>query len=236
MFYGKGKSLYVNQDGGSETTRTPLRRVSDSTALGNDARMTTRDPHPPADIVDVLTTDHRAVEELFDRLLADGTTSPRFRRDMVDVLIAELMRHATAEEQYLYPAVRRHLPDGAELADRELVEHAQAEALMSRLMDTDAEDPLFDTLIGQLALDVRQHVHEEETALFPRLRATVDPATLVALGTEILGAKMVAPTRPHPAGPHHPPVNRIAGPVMGLVDRAVDSLTDRPTTVAELPD
>jgi hemerythrin superfamily protein len=236
MFYGKGKSLSVNQDGGSETTRAPLRRVSARSALGNDGPMTTPDPHPPADIVDVLTTDHRAAAELFDRLLADGTPSPQFRRDMVDVLIAELMRHATAEEQYLYPAVRRHLPDGAELADRELVEHAQAEALMSRLMDTDAEDPLFDTLVGQLALDVRQHVHGEETELFPRLRALVDPAALVRLGTEILGAKKIAPTRPHPGSPHHPPMNRIAGPVMGLVDRAVDSLTDRPTTVAELPD
>jgi hemerythrin superfamily protein len=204
--------------------------------MGNDAPMTTPDPHPPADIVDVLTTDHRAVEELFERLLTDGSANPQFRRDMVDVLIAELMRHAAAEEQYLYPAARRYLPDGHQLADRELVEHAEAEALMSLLMGTDAEDPRFDLLVGQLALDVRQHVHEEETDLFPRLRATVDPATLVALGTEILGAKKVAPTRPHPAGPHHPPMNRIAGPAMGLVDRAVDSLTDRPTTLAELPD
>lgn len=36
--------------------------------------------------------------------------------------------------------------------------------------------------------------------------------------------------RPHPSIP----VNRVAAPIVGLVDQAVDTLTDRPTTVEEL--
>jgi hypothetical protein len=43
-------------------------------------------------------------------------------------------------------------------------------------------------------------------------------------------AKKLAPTRPHPSIP----VNRVAAPIVGLVDQAVDTLTDRPTTVEEL--
>ena len=38
------------------------------------------------------------------------------------MVVAELSRHLSAEEQYLYPAVRKVVPDGDLLADRELAE------------------------------------------------------------------------------------------------------------------
>ncbi|HEY6747639.1 MAG TPA: hypothetical protein VI357_18205, partial [Mycobacteriales bacterium] len=38
--------------------------------------------------------------------------APDQRRDMADTVIAELMRHAIAEEMFVYPAMREHLPDG----------------------------------------------------------------------------------------------------------------------------
>jgi hemerythrin superfamily protein len=181
------------------------------------------------DLIDVLVGDHRTIEDLFLELESVGWQPQRIR-DVVDVTVAELMRHSFAEEQHLYPAARRCLDGGGELAERALAEHRAAERLMSELMSTDVEHPVFATLVSRLIREVREHMSEEESELFPRLRAGCEPEVLVNLGTEVLSAKKLAPTRPHPSVPH----NKLAGPLIGLVDQAVDALTDRPTSVDEL--
>ena len=193
-------------------------------------------PDRARDVIDVLIEDHRRVMDLVAALRDRRPAEPERRRDLVDVVVAELVRHAAAEEQYLYPAVRRHLPDGDALAERGLAEHAAAEPVMRDLLDTFAEDERFDRLVEALADALARHVRIEEGDLFPPLRAALDEAALLDLGTAVLSAKKLAPTRPHPAGPHHPPFNKVTAPVLGLVDHAIDSLTDRPTTVDELFD
>jgi hemerythrin superfamily protein len=180
------------------------------------------------DLIDVLVGDHRTIEDLFLELESVGWQPQRIR-DLVDVTVAELMRHSVAEEQHLYPAARRYLSGGG-LAERALAEHRAAERLMSELMSTDVEHPVFGTLVSRLIRNVREHMSEEERTLFPRLRAECEPDVLVNLGTEVLSAKKLAPTRPHPSVSR----NKLAGPLVGLVDQAVDALTDRPTTVDEL--
>ena len=181
------------------------------------------------DLVDVLTGDHRAVEDLFGQLEQVGWQPTRIR-DLIDVTVAELMRHDVAEEQYLYPLVRRCLDDGEELSAGALAAHHDVERLMNDLMGTDVEHPVFASLVGRLMRAVRTHFRHEETAVFPRLRSSCDVNNLVNLATEVLSAKMLAPTRPHPAAP----LGRITGPLIGLLDQAVDALTDRPTSVDEL--
>jgi hemerythrin superfamily protein len=61
------------------------------------------------DVVDILTTDHHEVLALVGQI---PTADPEQRRDMADTVIAELMRHSGAEEMYVYPAMKDHLPDG----------------------------------------------------------------------------------------------------------------------------
>jgi hypothetical protein len=193
-------------------------------------------PDRPSDLVDVLLADHRRIGRLLT-LLRDGVDDdPEHRRDLADVAVAELVRHAAAEEQYLYPAVRQYVPDGDRLADRELATHGAAEVLMRDLLATFVEERRFDRLVAGLVEAFGRHVDSVEGELLPPLRATVEPAELYDLGTAILSAKKLAPTRPHPGGPHRPPLNKFTAPVLGLVDQARDSLTDRPTTVDELLD
>jgi hemerythrin superfamily protein len=185
------------------------------------------------DLIDVVQADHGVLETLFAELECHHASSER-RRDLLDVTIAELVRHANAEEQYLYPAVRRYLVDCDDVVERELTEHRDAERLMNDLMSTDVDHPEFDTLVGRLIRRMRAHIRGEEKLLLAPLRAECDPATLVELGTEVLSAKMLAPTRPHPAAPRRPPFNRISSPVVGLFDQAVDAFADRPTSIDEL--
>lgn len=63
-------------------------------------------PGPQQDMTAVLVEDHRAAERVF-RELERGGGSARSRRELVDHLIAELVKHTVAEEQYLNPAVRQ---------------------------------------------------------------------------------------------------------------------------------
>jgi hemerythrin superfamily protein len=180
------------------------------------------------DVVTVLINDHRAVERVFTEL-EQGDGSPRHRRELADHVIAELVRHSVAEEQYLYPAARASLGDGDEIADHEIAEHAEAERTMKELDGLEPTDPRFDQLLGKLMREIRHHIEDEESDLFPRLRQACSETELGDLGEKIMRAKEVAPTRPHPSAPDTPPMNKILGPGVGLVDRMRDALSGRTT-------
>jgi hemerythrin superfamily protein len=184
--------------------------------------------HESTDLVSVITSDHREVEAVFKELESkQGSAS--HRRDLADHVIAELVRHSVAEEQYMYPAARKALPDGDQVADHELEEHAEAEKVMKDLDGLDPEVPEFDRLLGTLIEDVRHHIREEETDLLPKLQEACSSEDLQDLGERVLRAKAMAPTRPHPAAPDKPPANKLLGPGTALVDRMRDALTDRAT-------
>jgi len=180
------------------------------------------------DLVSVITSDHREVESVFKEL-ESKEGSPSHRRDLADHVIAELVRHSVAEEQYMYPAARKVLPDGDQVADHELEEHAEAEQVMKDLDGLAPEDPEFDRLLGKLMADIRHHIEEEETDLLPKLQAACSSDDLMDLGEKVLRAKAVAPTRPHPSAPDKPPMNKLLGPGASLVDRMRDALSDRAT-------
>jgi hemerythrin superfamily protein len=190
-------------------------------------------PTDQRDLIDVLVHDHREVDELFTELEA-GTGDPKRRRDVADAVIAELVRHAEAEEAYVYPLARRVLPDGDKLADHELSEHQEAERTMKELEDLDAADPRFDTTVAQLIRVIRHHVQDEETDLFPRLRQHCTAEELRQLGGKVEAVKKFLPTRPHPAAPDTPPWNKILGPGAGLIDRVRDAVKRRPTSADDV--
>ncbi|MBT2405237.1 MULTISPECIES: hemerythrin domain-containing protein [unclassified Streptomyces] len=178
------------------------------------------------DVIAELTTDHQEVEDFFKNIQALPVGDPR-RKHYADKATIELVRHSVAEEAYLYPAVREHLPEGDALADKELEDHAAAEQIMKDLEGCDADDPRFNELINKLMTDIRAHVTDEETNLFPRLRAMCSAETLAELGDKVRTAKKTAPTRPHPSAPDKPPANKLLAPGIGLVDRLRDMMSGR---------
>ncbi|MEU3513648.1 hemerythrin domain-containing protein [Streptomyces longwoodensis] len=180
-------------------------------------------------VIDELMTDHREVEELFGRIEA-LPSGDRKRKVYAEQAVMELVRHSVAEEMYLYPAVREHVAGGDALADKELEDHAEAEQLMKDLESCEADDPEFDRLMTRLMTEIRAHVADEEGNLFVRLRASCPPEALDQLGDKVRQAKKVAPTRPHPAAPDHPPANKMLAPGAGLVDRLRDALSGRGKT------
>ncbi|MER0443755.1 hemerythrin domain-containing protein [Streptomyces sp. Edi4] len=177
-------------------------------------------------VIQELQTDHREVEEFFARIQALPAGDDK-RREVADQFTIELVRHSVAEEMYLYPAVREHVPGGDALADQEIKDHATVERLLKDLEKADVGDPQFDALVGKLIEEVRAHIADEEQHLFPALAKVVDAKALDDLGDKIRTAKKVAPTRPHPGAPDTPPANKLLAPGAGLVDRARDLITGR---------
>lgn len=180
---------------------------------------------PNDDVIAELVVDHREVEELFTRL--EGELSAEERQDTLEQVVAELVRHAVAEEAWLYPAIRDRLDDGNALADRETSEHHEVERMLKEVEGQDPNDPAARPVVEALMAAVRGHVEEEEKQIFPALRAVYTPEELTALGDKVRTAKKAAPTRPHPSAPRDQVSRRLMGPFVGLVDRTRDALGGR---------
>ncbi|MFJ6213475.1 hemerythrin domain-containing protein [Streptomyces sp. NPDC092296] len=177
------------------------------------------------DVLQVLVKDHREVERLFAAF--DVSTDTVQQRELVDHMIIELVRHTIAEEEYLYPAIRRVLPSGDAIADREIAEHAEAERTMNALDGMSPEHADFRPLVEALEEEIRAHVREEEDDVFPRLEQALSPEERRTLGQKVIRAKEHAPTHPHPHAPDKPPFNKALAPGAALVDRVRDHLTGR---------
>ncbi|HEX2039766.1 MAG TPA: hemerythrin domain-containing protein [Acidimicrobiales bacterium] len=173
------------------------------------------------DAVELLTTDHRAVERLFRHLLAAGQVAAvENQRDLAQRIVRELSVHAAVEEQVLYPAARELLPDGDRWADESLHAHGEVKHLLGELDGLDPVDDGFESCVTRLMELVRSHVGEEEAELLPALHRLAGRERLQELGTAMEQAKEGAPTRPHPHAPERPPVHIVAGAVATVADRA----------------
>jgi len=179
------------------------------------------------DVVDELTSDHREALALLDRLT--NSTDAGQRRDLADTVIAEVVRHAGAEEMYVYPAMRKHVPDGEQAVEHDIEEHKELEETMKQLEAVDPGEPRFDSLVREMTEQLRHHAHDEETEQFPRLRERIPRDELVRLREKVDTAKKLAPTRPHPSAPNSELFHKLAGPGVGMVDRLRDRLTHRST-------
>lgn len=182
---------------------------------------------PNEDIVDILTADHREMTELLAR--ATQTQDAEQRRDLVETAIAEVMRHAVAEEMYVYPVMEKHLPNGKEEVEHDKQEHDEIVQVMKKLEEADAADPAFMNLVQELNKQLRHHADDEESDQFPKLRAHLSSEQLVEMGDKVQKAKHLAPTRPHPSAPHSELFHKSVGPGVGMIDRLRDKLTGRHT-------
>jgi hemerythrin superfamily protein len=182
---------------------------------------------PSTDVIDALISDHRDVEALIGEIKT--ITDPMMRRDLTDTAISELVRHAVAEEMYVYPAMRKHLPNGDRAVEHDIEEHKELERTMKHLESLDVSTSEFDAAIAKLEILLADHVRDEEGEQFPELRRLVPGDELVALAGKVETAKKLAPTRPHPGAPNSELFHKLVGPGVGMVDRLRDKLTNRAT-------
>jgi hemerythrin superfamily protein len=178
------------------------------------------------DAIDLLEQDHRSVEQLFERYRqATGDTEEKGR--IVSEIVRDLSIHAAIEEEIFYPAVRAAVPDGEGLVEHSLEEHQEVKDLLAELDGMDPGDRAFHPKVEKVIADVSEHVEEEESEHFPKLRQAVSANELLEMGAKLAAGKKKAPTRPHPHAPATPPGNVVAARGAAVVDKVRDRLEGR---------
>ncbi|MDR8410876.1 hemerythrin domain-containing protein [Nonomuraea sp. 3-1Str] len=120
-------------------------------------------------VITLITSDHREVEALFERLKKKQGD----RRATVAELYALLTAHARAEEDRVYPGIDAH--HGVE-------EHKEAEVLLDALKRADPDGAEFEEALDKLVESVNHHVQEEESTILPTLARRADARKLEELG------------------------------------------------------
>jgi hemerythrin superfamily protein len=144
-------------------------------------------PAEGVDAIELLTEDHENVKQLFEQYEALGERAHATKKKLATRICTELTKHATAEEEIFYPAVRAAGKDKEDLVDEAVVEHASAKDLIAQILDMEASDDLFDAKVKVLSELIEHHVQEEEGEMFPQARkAGLD---LALLGQQIAERK-----------------------------------------------
>lgn len=177
------------------------------------------------DATEVLVQQHREVDRAFDEFTA--TTDPQRRKEIARQVIHDLSVHAGIEEFAFYPTVKDALPELADEIDHDLEEHAEAKQLLGDLQGMNPSQEEFDTTFRRLISDIRHHVEEEESDLFPKVRDALTEQELRDLGEAMMELQSKVPTRPHPRAPQEPPANTALGPIVGALDRLRDGIRER---------
>jgi hemerythrin superfamily protein len=171
------------------------------------------------DAITLLRNDHKTVEKLFKTFEKAGQRAKQTKAKTVEQIIEELSVHAAIEEQIFYPAIREEVADTEDEVLESLEEHHIVKWVLSELDGMSPDDERFDAKVTVLIENVRHHVEEEETELFPTVRKALGRKRLGEIGDAMEAAKSTAPRRPHPRAADTPPGNIVTGAVAGAVDR-----------------
>jgi len=121
--------------------------------------------------IELLETDHRKVEALFDEYEAEKDGDEDTKRSISERVCKELTAHAQLEEELFYPWLRDNLEeDDMELVEEALVEHAGAKDLIAQIEDATEIDDTYDAKVKVLSEYIKHHVKEEEEEIFPKVQ------------------------------------------------------------------
>ena len=124
------------------------------------------EPPYPIDAISLLKTDHRKVKNLFARYESAGDFSTKHL--IAEQVFTELELHAQLEENVFYTAYEAMTgKKGTQLVADSRLAHAHVRELMSELQGIDLDEAAFEVKFHELMGIVREHVAEEENAMFP---------------------------------------------------------------------
>ena len=140
----------------------------------------------PRDGLQLLTADHRKVEDLFAEFeKARGASA---KEKLVKQICTELKVHTQIEEEIYYPAIRGKVEEDA--LDEAWVEHDSAKTLINELEAAAPDEDFYDAKVKVLQELIDHHVKEEEKErdnLFQQTRAA--EIDLQALGEQLAARK-----------------------------------------------
>jgi hemerythrin superfamily protein len=134
----------------------------------------------PQEATALLRADHKAVSLLFEQY--ESARSSTKKKALVAQICTELTVHAQIEEEIFYPQVKTALKDD-ELIPEATVEHATLKDLIAQIEDIEPDGEMYDAKVKVLSEYVKHHVKEEQTQIFPKVKAS--SLDLYALGDQL---------------------------------------------------
>ena len=144
-------------------------------------------PRPTeGDVLDLILDDHRLFEALLRELRDSSADRDAVRRTFAALHVA----HAEAEEQEVYPTLRRRDAIDEHEAEHGQEEHAEGNQALLAVLEADAvEGEEFDDLVEALAGAVNHHLTEEELTILNPARDEVGEDVRTRLGAAFARAR-----------------------------------------------
>ena len=141
-------------------------------------------PRPASgDVVDLILDDHRLFETLMREMRDNTSDRAAAREAFAHVLVA----HGEAEEQKVYPRLRRKDAIGAEEEEHGEEEHAEInEALLALLECKGTDTQKFEDAVEKMNEVLQHHLTEEELTILNPAREEVSEADRRELGQAFL--------------------------------------------------
>lgn len=125
-------------------------------------------------IVQVLHTEHRAVEDLLERLAAEENETEA--TELVKQIMRELMAHSTAEDRVVYSTIEQN-DEMEEDIEHARDEHAGIDEKLMAVVEAQPGNADFKDKVRQLIECVQHHVEEEENQILPKASQFIDAET-----------------------------------------------------------
>jgi len=136
--------------------------------------------------LELLESDHRQVDQLFNKYDAMKEDDDESRVELARRICKELTIHARVEEALLYPWLRENMDESDKVAEAE-VEHASLKRLIAEIEPAGAAEEKYDAKVKVLSEYVKHHVQEEENEIFPEVAD--EKQELDEIGQEIAAMK-----------------------------------------------
>jgi hemerythrin superfamily protein len=142
------------------------------------------------DVLTLLKNDHKAVGAMLDEALKCEPEDDKLHA-LAQKIEEALTVHATIEEKYFYPVLRKRAEDSEETVDvfEAYTEHDLIKRLISLLQSGRKPDEQFKAEVQVLSENVKHHVKEEESTVFSLARKLIDGDELEELGQKMDRAK-----------------------------------------------
>jgi hemerythrin superfamily protein len=107
--------------------------------------------------LEMLTSDHRKVEDLFEKFEDMKEEDDAGRVAIAQRICSELTVHMQIEEDLLYPWLRENV-DETDMVAEAYVEHASAKSLIAEIMQVGEPDEEHDAKVQVLSEYIKHHL------------------------------------------------------------------------------
>jgi hemerythrin superfamily protein len=135
------------------------------------------------DAIELLTRQHKEVEDLFQKFEKAIEKGDASAMDLFARIADNLAAHATIEEKIFYPNV--YVGPTADKLQEAVEEHLSAKRVIADLLDMDPSNAQFKAKMKVLHELIEHHVEEEEGDLFKSVKKLLTKEELALLGEQL---------------------------------------------------